>query len=326
MSLKKVGIVSTLLAMFLIFAFCNPAAAKFPAKDITLICPWSAGGGTDTISRALVKNAKKYFGVNVNVVNKTGGMGAVGMGAVSTARPDGYTVGMITFQLSTFQSMGLAKLSYRDFNLIQLVNQSPAAISVAADSKWNDLKQVMDYAKQNPGIVTVGHSGAGGGWHLAIASIATINDIKFNYVPFDGAAPTRTALIGGHIDCATTGIDEVLQLYKAGQVRILAVNNLTRHALFPDVPTIAEAGFPNPNPILDWRGLAAPKGVSAEQMQILVDGFKQCFNDPEFVQLADQLGLPLTYADPQGFEKFLQGMEETLVPALKSVGLYKPMD
>jgi len=326
MSLKKVGIVSTLLAMFLIFAFCNPAAAKFPAKDITLICPWSAGGGTDTISRALVKNAKKYFGVNVNVVNKTGGMGAVGMGAVSTARPDGYTVGMITFQLSTFQSMGLAKLSYRDFNLIQLVNQSPAAISVAADSKWKDLKQLMDYAKQNPGIVTVGHSGAGGGWHLAVASIATINDIKFNYVPFDGAAPTRTALIGGHIDCASTGIDEMLQLYKAGQVRILAVNNLTRHALFPDVPTIAEAGFPNPNPILDWRGLAAPKGVSAEQMKILVNGFKQCFNDPEFVKLADQLGLPLTYADPQGFEKFLQGMEETLVPALKSVGLYKPMD
>jgi tripartite-type tricarboxylate transporter receptor subunit TctC len=326
MNLKKVGIVSILLAMFLIFAFCNPAAAQFPAKDITLICPWSAGGGTDTISRALVKNAKKYFGVNVNVVNKTGGMGAVGMGAVSTARPDGYTVGMITFQLSTFQSMGLAKLSYRDFNLIQLVNQSPAAISVAADSKWKDLKQLMDYAKQNPGIVTVGHSGAGGGWHLAIASIATINDIKFNYVPFDGAAPTRTALIGEHIDCATTGIDEMLQLYKAGQVRILAVNNLTRHALFPDVPTIAEAGFPNPNPILDWRGLAAPKGVSTEQMQILVNGFKQCFNDPEFVQLADQLGLPLTYADPQGFEKFLQGMEETLVPALKSVGLYKPLD
>ena len=326
MSLKKIGIVSTLLAMFLIFAFCSPAAAKFPAKDITLICPWSAGGGTDTISRALVKNAKNYFGVNVNVVNKTGGMGAVGMGAVSTARPDGYTVGMITFQLSTFQSMGLAKLSYRDFNLIQLVNQSPAAISVAADSKWKDLKQLMDYAKQNPGIVTVGHSGAGGGWHLAVASIATINDIKFNYVPFDGAAPTRTALIGGHIDCASTGIDEMLQLYKAGQVRILAVNNLTRHALFPDVPTIAEAGSPNPNPILDWRGLAAPKGVTAEQMQILVNGFKQCFNDPEFVKLADQLGLPLTYADPQGFEKFLQGMEETLVPALKSVGLYKPLD
>ena len=317
-----------LIASVLIIAVMVPhvKAADFPAKDITLIVPWSAGGGTDTISRALVKNAKKYFGVNVNVVNKTGGMGAVGMGAASTARPDGYTVGMITFQLSTFRMMGLAKLSYRDYSLIQLVNQSPAAISVGADSKWNTLKEVMDYAKANPGIVTVGHSGAGGGWHLAIASIATMNDLKFNYVPFDGAAPTRTALIGGHIDVASTGIDEMLQLYKAGKVKILAVNNLSRHALFPEVPTIEEAGFPNPSPILDWRGLGAPKDVPEDRMKILVDGFKQCFEDAEFQKLANDLGLPLTYKDPSGFEEFLAGMEKTLEPALKSVDLYKPMD
>jgi tripartite-type tricarboxylate transporter receptor subunit TctC len=326
MNSKRFGLIITVAALCVFLAVGNVMAAdKFPAKDITLVCPWSAGGGTDTISRALVKNAKKYFGVNVNVVNKTGGMGAIGMGAASTARPDGYTVGMITFQLSTYQSMGLAKLSYRDYNLIQLLNQSPAAISVAADSKWKTLKQLMDYAKANPGIVTVGHSGAGGAWHLAIASIAVKNDIKFNYVPFDGAAPTRTALIGQHIDCATTGIDEMLQMYQAGKVRILAVNNTTRHALFPDVPTMTEAGFPNPSPILDWRGLAAPKGVSPDNMKILVKGFKQCFDDPEFKALANKLGLPLVYEDPQGFQKFLQGMEETLVPALKSVNLYKPM-
>ena len=325
MAFKKIGFVFMVAALFVVFTVSNATAASFPAKDITLICPWSAGGGTDTISRALVKNAKKYFGVNVNVVNKTGGMGAIGMGAASNARADGYSVGMITFQLSTYQSMGLAKLSYRDYSLIQLVNQSPAAISVAADSKWKDLKQLMDYAKKNPGIVTVGHSGAGGGWHLAIASIAVKNDIKFNYVPFDGAAPTRTALIGGHIDTATTGIDEMLQLYQAGKVKILAVNNTTRHALFPEIPTMEETGFSNPTPILDWRGLAAPKGVSQDKMKILVKGFKQCFGDPEFRALAKKLGLPLVYEDPKGFEKFLKGMEETLVPALKSVNLYKPM-
>jgi len=306
-------------------ALAVPAWAKFPAKDITLICPWSAGGGTDTIARALLKNAQKYFGENVNVVNKTGGMGAVGMGAVATGRPDGYTVAMITFQLSTYRAMGLAKLSYRDFNLIQLVNQSPAAISVASGSKWKSLKDLMDYAKKNAGVVTVGHSGAGGAWHLAIASVAVQNGIKFNYVPFDGAAPTRTALIGGHIDCATTGIDEMLQLYKAGKVRILAVNNTKRHPLFPEVPTVTEAGFPNPNPILDWRGLAAPKGTPADVMKVLVKGFKGCFNDPDFQKLAKDLGLPLVYEDPKGFEKFLATMEETLVPALKSVGLYKPL-
>ena len=183
----------------------------------------------------------------------------------------------------------------------------------------------MDYARENPGIVTAGHSGAGGGWHLALASIATMNNIRFNFVPFDGAAPTRTALIGGHIDVATTGIDEVLQLYKAGEVRILAVNAFERHPLFPKVPTIAEAGFPNPNPIFDWRGLGAPSGVPKDRMNVLIKGLKQCFDDPEFRGLADKLGLPLVYKDPEGFKEFLAGMERTLEPALKSVGLLKPM-
>ena len=325
MMLKKIGFIFTIATVMVVFAVTNGTAAAFPAKDIVLICPWSAGGGTDTISRALVKNAKKYFGVNVNVVNKTGGMGAVGMGAVATARPDGYTVGMITFQLSTYRLMGLANLSYRNYSLIQLVNRSPASISVDAESRWKTLKQVMDYARENPGIVTAGHSGAGGGWHLALASIATMNNIRFNFVPFDGAAPTRTALIGGHIDAATTGIDEVLQLYKAGELRILAVNAFERHALFPKVPTIAEAGFPNPNPIFDWRGLGAPKGVPKDRMNVLIKGLKKCFEDPEFRGLADKLGLPLVYQDPEGFKEFLAGMERSLEPALKSVGLLKPM-
>jgi len=317
-----------LWVLFLVFAFTalgsEPGwAQKFPAKDITLIVPWAAGGGTDTIARALVKNAKKYFGVNVNVVNKTGGMGAVGMGAVATARPDGYTVGVITFQLSTYRMMGLSDLSYRDFGLIQLLNRSPASISVAADSKFKTLKDLMEYAKKNPGVVTAGHSGAGGGWHLALASIAVQEKVKFNFVPFDGAAPTRVALVGGHIAVATTGIDELLQLYKAGQVRILAVNDTKRHWLFPDVPTIAEAGYPNPKIIYDWRGLGTPKGIPADVMAILIKGFKRCFDDPEFKKLAHDLGLPLDYRDPKGFEEFLKEMEETLRPALESVGLLK---
>jgi tripartite-type tricarboxylate transporter receptor subunit TctC len=158
-----------------------------------------------------------------------------------------------------------------------------------------------------------------------LASIATTNNIRFNFVPFDGAAPTRTALIGGHIDTATTGIDEVLQLYKAGELRILAVNAFERHPLFPKVPTIAEAGFPNPNPIFDWRGLGAPKGVPKDRMNVLIKGLKKCFEDPEFRGLADKLGLPLVYKDPEGLKEFLAGMERTLEPALKSVGLLKPM-
>jgi tripartite-type tricarboxylate transporter receptor subunit TctC len=321
--LKKIGFLCVVIAALMVITSSNSFAQKFPAKDIMLIVPWAAGGGTDTIARALVKNAKNYFGVNVNVANKTGGMGAVGMGAAMTAVPDGYTVGLITFQLSTYRMMGLADLSYRNFGLIQLLNQSPASISVAADSKFKNLKELMEYAKANPGVITAGHSGAGGAWHLALASIAVQQGVKFNFVPFDGAAPTRTAVVGGHIAVATTGIDEVLQLYRAGQIRILAVNDTKRHWLFPDVPTIGEAGYPNPNIIYDWRGLAAPKGVPADRMEILIDGFKKCFDDPEFKKLAHDLGLPLVYRNPKSFEEFLKEMEETLRPALDSVGLLK---
>jgi len=321
--LKKTAFLMVLFALLVALLVSNSFAQKFPAKDITLIVPWAAGGGTDTIGRALVKNARSYFGVNVNVVNKTGGMGAVGMGAVATAVPDGYTVGLITFQLSTYRMMGLADLSYRDYQLIQLLNQSPAAISVSTESKFKTLKDLMEYAKAHPGVVTAGHSGAGGGWHLALASIAVREGVKFNFVPFDGAAPTRTAVVGGHIAVATTGIDEVLQLYRAGQIRILAVNDTKRHWLFPDVPTIAEAGYPNPKIIYDWRGLAAPKGVPGDRMSVLIEGFKKCFEDPEFKKLAHDLGLPLVYRDPKGFEEFLREMEETLRPALESVGLLK---
>ena len=98
-----------------------------------------------------------------------------------------------------------------------------------------------------------------------------------------------------------------------------------RHGLFPEVPTFEEAGYPNPRPILDWRGPAAPKGTPPGFMKVLVEGFKGCFNDPEFQKLAKELGLPLTYADPAGFKEFLADMEKTLEPALKDVDLYKPM-
>lgn len=322
--LKKT-LLTTAAAVVALGLTAGGALAGFPEKDITLIVPWSPGGGTDTFSRILVKNAKKHFGVNVNVQNKTGAMGANGMGAVAQARPDGYTVGTITFQLSAYRNQGLAPLSYRDYELIGLINQSAGAISVRTDSQFKDLKSLVDYAKANPGVLTAGHSGAGSSWHLALASAAIAADAKFNFVPFDGAAPTRTALLGGHIAIATSGIDEMLEFYKDNKVRILAINALEQHTMFPDVPTIGDAGYPIEQPIMDWRGLAAPKGVPADRMKVLVDGFKKCFEDPEFQKAAKAKGFLLTWKGPDDFKVFLSGMEDTLAGALKATGLYNPI-
>ena len=151
--LKHWGWLSVIVGLCLIVGVPHGIAADFPAKDITLVCPWSAGGGTDTLSRALVKNAKQYFGVNVNVVNKTGGMGAVGMGDVANAKSDGYTVCMLTTQLSTYRLMGLANLSYRDFDLLMLLNRSVGAIAVKADAQWKTIRAKSPSAIPEP----VGH-------------------------------------------------------------------------------------------------------------------------------------------------------------------------
>ncbi len=311
------------LAAAAILAFSSSSFAAFPEKDITLVVPWSAGGGTDTIARALVKNAKQHIGVNVNVVNKTGGQGIVGMGATKMARPDGYTVGLITFGLSTYKLMGLSQLTYRDFDLLQLLNQSSAGLSVNADSKWNSLDEVMQHAKANPREVSLGHTGAGVAWHLSAAALGVMYETEFNFIPFDGGAPTRSALLGGHVDLAATGIDEVKQLHEAGEVKVLAVNALQRHPAFPDVPTLAEAGYKIDAPVLDWRGLALPKNVPADRKQFLKEGFKKMFDDPEFRKYCEDVGLMLVYEDSEGFEQFLANMEEVLTPTLDAVGLIR---
>jgi tripartite-type tricarboxylate transporter receptor subunit TctC len=320
--MRKVGfVVAGLLCVTLLFP--ASATAAFPERDITLVVPWAAGGGTDTLARTLVKNGKKYFGVNINVVNRVGGTGAIGMDSVAKAKADGYTVGVITFNLSTYRLLGQSELSYRDYDLIALLNRSIASLSVKTDSPFKTLKELVEYAKANPGVVTVGHSGPGSPWHLAAVDMAHRLGLKFTLVPFDGAAPTRTALVGGHITVASTGMDEVLQFYQTKQIRMLGAMNPSRHPIFPDVPTMAEAGFPLDDPIVDWRGLATAKGTPPEILKALRDGFKKAAEDPEYVALMDKLALPRTYLESDKFQEFLAGMETKLEPTLDRVGLLK---
>jgi tripartite-type tricarboxylate transporter receptor subunit TctC len=320
--MRKVGLVlAAVLAVALLVP--APAQAVYPERDITLVVPWSAGGGTDTLARTLVKNGKKYFGVNINVVNRVGGTGVVGMDSVAKAKPDGYTVGVVTFNLSTYRLLGQSDLSYRDFDLIALLNRSPAGLSVKTDSQFRGMKELVEYAKANPGVVTIGHSGPAGAWHLAGAAIAQKYGLKFTFVPFDGAAPTRTALVGGHISMCASGMDEVLQFYQTKQLRILAAVTPTRNPFFPDVPTLAEAGYPLESYIYDWRGLATTKGTPPEVLKVLRDGFQKAAEDPEYIALMDKVTLPRTYLGHEKFQEFLIGMEKSLEPTLEALGLLK---
>ena len=319
---RLVFIFTGLFTLSVVLPMAAPAVS-FPERDITLVCPWAAGGGTDTLARTLVKNAKKYFGVNINVVNRVGGTGAVGMNSVANAKPDGYTVGVITFNLSTYRMIGLSNLSYKDFDLIALLNRSPAGFSVKADSQFKTLKDLVEYAKANPGVVTVGHAGPGQPWHLSAALLAKNYNLNLTFVAFDGAAPTRVALVGGHITMASTGMDEMLQFYKTKQARFLAAVTSARNPFFSDVPSVAEAGYPIENPIYDWRGLGVPKGMPPDILKTLRDGFRKAAEDPEYIKLMDELTLPRTYLEHDKFEQFLADLEKSVAPALDAVGLLK---
>lgn len=298
-------------------------AAGYPERDITLIVPWAAGGGTDALGRTLAKNAKQYIGVNVTVVNRPGGTGVAGMQAAATAKPDGYTIGLVTFHLSSYRLTGLSPLSYRDFEPIMLLNRSPTGFLVKADSAYKSMKELVDYAKANPGVVTVATSGAGAVPHLSAALLAKQLGIKLTFVPFDGGAPARTAVLGGHVTMLAVNSEEALQFYKSKQLRFLALNTDERHPSFPDVPTIAEAGFPLSVLLLDWRGLAAPKGTPKEILDVLTAGFRKMAEDPDYKRLMDEMALPRANAEREKYGQFLDGIEKALEPALAEVGLLK---
>src|SRR3989440_12889195 len=166
MSLFRRGLVVAALALL---AFAQPALAAYPDRPITLIVPWGAGGGTDATARIIGTLLEKELKQPFNVVNRTGGSGVVGHDAIAKATPDGYTIGLITVEITMMHHVGLTPLTYQDYTPIGLVNADPAAINVRADSPYKSVKDLIAAIKANPGKMKASGTGQGGIWHLAIA-------------------------------------------------------------------------------------------------------------------------------------------------------------
>src|SRR5512145_3023935 len=179
-------------------ALVAPAAAQYPNRPITLIVPWGAGGGTDATARILASIMEKELKQPVNVVNRTGGNGVVGHSAIAQAAPDGYTIGLITVEITMMHWQGLTDLSPTSYQPLALVNADPAGFQVRSDSPYKTVKDVLDAVKANPGKLKASGTGQGGIWHLAIAGL--LNDLKIDsaavpWVPSNGAAPGLQDLV-----------------------------------------------------------------------------------------------------------------------------------
>lgn len=276
----------------------------FPSKAIKIVVPYSAGGGTDSVARALAHSAKKYFEEPIVIVNITGHGGAVGIASGANAEPDGYTVTMIPSEIVTLNNFGLTPFTYRDFKPIVQLNEDPGALIVKAKAPWNNVEDFIKYAKQNPGKVRVGNSGAGSIWHLSSANIENKTGAKFKHVFFDGSAPAAVTLLGGEIDAIMSSPPEVLRHVKNNQLKILGVLSAQRINSLPNVPTFKEQGYDSV--IYTWRGLGVPKDTPEDIVKILEEGFTKAAKDSDFIAIMNKLELGYKVV---GSKKFLRRIE-----------------
>ena len=301
--------------------FAAPAFAAFPDKPVNVICPWTAGGGTDVLLRALSKEAEKFLGQTINVVNQTGGAGAIGHNAIRAARPDGYTIGMITFELNSLPPQGLVPFTWKDFDPVMLINTDAAALTVRADAPYSTVRGFMDHARANPGEITIGNSAPGSVWHIAAGLAAEKTGVNVKHVPFNGAQPAVTALVGGHIKAVAVSVAEVRSQVQAGNLKILGVMSAERDKIFPNVPTFKEQGVDVQ--FATWRGLAFPKGVPAANRAKVADAYKKAFETKEFKEFAANAALTLNYQDGAAFTKFLDQNYKDVAAVMKGLGLSK---
>jgi tripartite-type tricarboxylate transporter receptor subunit TctC len=301
------------------------AQAAYPERPLTLIVPWGAGGGTDATARIVASLLEKELGQPINVVNRTGGSGVVGHSAIAEAEPDGYTLGMATVEINMMHWQGLTELTWEDYTPLALVNEDPAAVTVRADSEWNDLNALIEDVKANPGQHKASGTGQGGIWHLAIAGLLSelgIDPAAVPWVPSEGAAPGLQDLVAGGVDIVPASIPEARALLEAGRVKSLAVMSSERNPAFPDVPTTQETVGVAWN-IGAWRGIVGPKGLPQEVVDALVPALEKVYNSPEYEEFMSGRGFGMRWAAGEEFATFMRESNERLGNVMKEVGLAK---
>jgi tripartite-type tricarboxylate transporter receptor subunit TctC len=301
-----------------------PALAQsFPARPITLVVPWGAGGGTDATARIVGSLMEKEFGQPVNVVNRTGGSGVVGHSAIATGAPDGYTIGMITVEISMMHWQGLTQLKPDSYTPLALMNEDPPGVQVSASGPYKDLKTLADFIKANPGKLKASGTGQGGIWHLALVGWLGAMGLPANavpWVPSNGAAPAMQDLAAGGIDIVTCSVPEAKAMLDAGRAKSLAIMAAARNPQFADVPTLKEA-IGVDYTVGAWRGIAAPKNLPAPIAERYTTVLKKINDSKEFRDFMSARGFGVKWADGAGFAKFMDEGNTAMGVAMKAAGL-----
>lgn len=268
--------------------------SNFPdGKQISLIVPYAAGGASDTVARIYASELEQALDTSVTVSNVEGASGAIGLEQVRNANPDGYTMAYMPVESTMLRALGFTDLSTDDFKFVGRAMTIPAAVTVRADAPWNTFDEFIDYAKAHPGEVQVGNSGTGSIWHIAAASIEKECGVEFTHVPFNGAAPAITALLGDNIQAVTVSPSEVQVNVDSGDFKVLCVLGEERSSVVPDVQTAKELGYDIT--IQGWGGFAVPKDTPQEVIDVLVAASETAINSDSVKETLAERGYEHAY-------------------------------
>ncbi len=316
---------AVLIAIALLAVVPGAAAQEpYPSRPISVVAPFPPGGVADLTARPVAAAMEKVLKSPVGVVNKTGAAGAVGMQFVATSKPDGYTLLLALSSISIIPEAD--KLFGRppaftvdQFAPIALISADPTILVVPADKPWKTAKDFIEDAKKRPGQISFSSSGVYGTLHMAMELLSHAAGVKFRHVPYGGAGPALTAILGGHVDALASGPAVVLPHIKSGKLRALAGWGDKRVAALPEVPTFRELGYADAEFYI-WAGLFAPKGTPEPVLAKLRDTLRSAVAEPEFKSAMDKLETPIAFKQGAEFQKFFDADAKRLAEGVRKVG------
>lgn len=329
---KMKRVVAMLLAVVMVFGLAACGSKKsgddsgkeeksnYPEKQITLIRPLAAGGGSDTISRLFAAAMEKELGVSVVVENKPGAGAGVGLEAIASSNPDGYTIGYIPAEVTTVEAMGNATVTPEDFEYICTAMKISALICVPADSEWDSLDDLIAAAKENPGSITIGTAGVGNAYELGLRSMLEAAGIELNIVNFSGGtAEAITAMMGGNVQCCTAGTAEAISYVNSGEFKVLCNLSSEPSELLPDVPTATELGYECNGG--SWGAFAVPAGTPDDVIEVLRKAGEKVMNADDFKKTLSEKGFDEYHVDGAEFKKDAMEMYKTNSDIIKEFNL-----
>jgi tripartite-type tricarboxylate transporter receptor subunit TctC len=307
---------AAVFAVFAVFGVCAGASASasaqaYPQQPIRLIVPFAAGGAVDQTARIISVALGEKLGQPIVIENKPGAGGSIGAAETARAKPDGYTLMLaLDTQAANYQIMkGLRYDTFKSFDYLNLLVTTPQILVTRGDLPVKNLEELIAYLKAHPGS-TYGTSGLASAGHVNSAQMALARQLKTTHVPYKGAAPMITDLLGGHIDFAFAGVSVLLPHIQSGKVRAIAVGSSKRSALLPGIPTMSETipGLEYPT----WVGLVAPSGLPAQTRNKIVAATSEVMRNPELAKRFAQNGFDIVNSAPEAFKARLKKDAGTL--------------